>query len=84
VLVYPAYLEDKAGGASPELNLTAAIPPTLIVHTEDDKTHVVGSKIYDAALTAAKVPHEFAFYPTAATATACIAKATPRPGPTTH
>jgi len=25
---------------------------------------VVGSKIYYAALTAAKVPHEFAFYPT--------------------
>lgn len=64
VLVYPAYLDDKAGGVSPELNLPAAIPPTLIVHNEDDKTHVVGSRIYDAALTAAKVPHEFAFYPT--------------------
>jgi len=25
---------------------------------------VVGSKAYDAALTAAKVAHEFAFYPT--------------------
>jgi len=64
VLVYPAYLDDKQGQTAPELNLTAAIPPTLIVHNEDDKTHVVGSKIYDAALTAAKVPHEFAFYPT--------------------
>jgi acetyl esterase/lipase len=64
VLVYPAYLDDKAGGLAPELNLTAAIPPTLIVHNEDDKTHVVGSRIYDAALTAAKVPHEFVFYPT--------------------
>lgn len=64
VLVYPAYLDDKAGHVAPDLNLKAAIPPTLIVHNEDDKTHVVGSKIYDAALTEAKVPHAFQFYPT--------------------
>ena len=64
VLVYPAYLDDKAGHVSPDLNLMAAIPPTLIVHSEDDKTHVVGSKVYDAALTAAKLPHEFKLYPT--------------------
>jgi acetyl esterase/lipase len=64
VLVYPAYLGDKAGHVAPELNIQAKIPPTLIIHNEDDKTHVIGSKIYDAALTAAKVKHEFAFYPT--------------------
>jgi acetyl esterase/lipase len=69
VLVYPAYLDaplDKlgAGHVAPDLNLKAAIPPTLIVHSEDDKTHVVGSKIYDAALTEAKVAHEFKLYPT--------------------
>lgn len=64
VLVYPAYLDNKAGGVSPDLNLTAAIPPTLIVHTEDDKPFVPGSKIYDTALTSAKVPHEFRLYPT--------------------
>jgi len=64
VLVYPAYLDDKAGHVAPDLNLQAPIPPTLIVHSEDDKTHVVGSKVYDAALTAAKVPHEFKLYPT--------------------
>ena len=64
VLVYPAYLDDKAGHVATDLNLKAAIPPTLIVHNEDDKTHVVGSKIYDAALTEAKVPHLFQFYPT--------------------
>jgi len=58
------YMTISPSGTIRELNLTAAIPPTLIVHNEDDKTHVVGSKIYDAALTAAKVPHEFAFYPT--------------------
>ncbi|MEI9892446.1 MAG: prolyl oligopeptidase family serine peptidase [Chthoniobacter sp.] len=49
---------------APDLNLQAQIPPTLIVHNEDDKTHVAGSKVYDAALTAAKVPHEFRLYPT--------------------
>ncbi|MEQ1862387.1 MAG: alpha/beta hydrolase [Chthoniobacteraceae bacterium] len=64
VLVYPAYLDDKAGRVSPDLNIKAKIPPTLIVHSEDDKTHVVGSKIYDAALTEAKVAHEFKLYPT--------------------
>lgn len=64
VLVYPAYLDDKAGQVSPDLNLKTQIPPTLIVHSEDDKTHVVGSKVYDAALTAAKVAHEFKLYPT--------------------
>ena len=64
VLVYPAYLDDKAGHVAPDLNLKASIPPTLIVHSEDDKTHVVGSKIYDAALTEAKVAHEFKLYPT--------------------
>ncbi len=64
VLVYPAYLDDKSGHVAPDLNLKAAIPPTLIIHSEDDKTHVVGSKIYDAALTDVKVAHEFKLYPT--------------------
>lgn len=64
VLVYPAYLDDKAGHTAPDLNLKAQIPPTLIVHSEDDKPHVPGSKVYDAALTEAKVAHEFMLYPT--------------------
>jgi len=64
VLVYPAYLDDKAGHVSPDLNLKTAIPPTLIIHNEDDKAHVVGSKIYDAALTEAKLVHTFKLYPT--------------------
>ena len=63
MLVYPAYL-DKDGHVAPDLNLKANIPPTLIVHSEDDKPHVPGSKVYDAALTEAKVPHEFLLYPT--------------------
>lgn len=64
MLVYPAYLDDKAGHVTADLNLKANIPPTLIVHTEDDKTFVAGSKLYSAALDAAKVPHEFLLYPT--------------------
>jgi len=64
VLVYPAYLADKEGHISPDLNLKAQIPPTLIVHSEDDKTHVPGSKVYHTALTEAKIAHEFKLYPT--------------------
>ncbi|MBL9144650.1 MAG: alpha/beta hydrolase [Verrucomicrobiaceae bacterium] len=64
ILVYPAYLDDKKGGVAPDLNLKASIPPTLIVHSDDDKTHVVGSKIYHEALNAAKIAHEFKLYPT--------------------
>jgi len=64
VLVYPAYLDDKSGHVSPDLNLKALIPPTLIVHSEDDKVHVVGSKVYHTALTEAKIAHEFKLYPT--------------------
>ena len=64
VLVYPAYLDNKNSGVSPDLNLKASLPPTLIIHSDDGKTHVVGSKIYHTALEAAKIPHEFKFYPT--------------------
>jgi len=64
VLVYPAYLADKKGGVAPEFDLKAKIPPTLIIHTEDDRSFVAGSKLYDAALTEAKVPHQFHLYPT--------------------
>lgn len=63
VLVYPAYLEQD-GKIAPDLNLSANIPPTLIVHSEDDKTFIAGSKLYHAALDAAKKPNEFLCYPT--------------------
>lgn len=62
VLVYPAYLDDRSGGVSPDLDLKANIPPTLIIHSEDDKAHVIGSKIYHTALEAAKITHEFKLY----------------------
>lgn len=64
VLVYPAYLDDKNGQVASNLDLKAKIPPTLIVHSEDDKAHVTGSKIYHAALEQAKISHEFKLYPT--------------------
>lgn len=64
VLVYPAYLDDKNGHVAPALELKAEIPPTLIVHSEDDRTHVVGSKVYAAALDEADMAHEFKLYPT--------------------
>jgi acetyl esterase/lipase len=80
VLVYPAYLDDKAGHVSPDLNLKANIPPTLIIHSEDDKTFVPGSKLYHAALDEAKVPTEFLLYPTGGHGTACIAPKTPALG----
>lgn len=58
VLVYPAYLNlDK-------LTVPANTPPTLIVHSEDDKSFIAGSKFHHAALDAAKIPNEFLLYPT--------------------
>jgi acetyl esterase/lipase len=62
ILVYPAYL-DKDGKVASDLNLRAKIPPTLIVHTEDDKRFVVGSKLYHAALDEAKIDNKLLLYP---------------------
>ena len=64
LLVYPAYLDDKNGHVAPDLDLKVAIPPTLVVHSEDDKAFVAGSRLYAAALGEAKVPHELKLYPT--------------------
>lgn len=61
ILVYPAYLE-RDGKIAPELNLKAKIPPTLIVHNEDDKNFIAGSKIYKAALDAEKIKNTFLLY----------------------
>lgn len=61
MLVYPAYLE-REGKIATELNLKAKIPPTLIVHNEDDKNFIAGSKIYHAALDAEKVKNTFLLY----------------------
>jgi acetyl esterase/lipase len=63
MLIYPAYL-GREGKVSPELNLKVNIPPTLIVHCEDDALCISGSKLYCAALTEAKIPHESKLYTT--------------------
>jgi acetyl esterase/lipase len=64
MLIYPAYLDDGKGSVSPDLNLDGKIPPTLIVHTDDDKSYITGSRVYAAALTETKVEHRFLHYPT--------------------
>lgn len=61
ILVYPAYLE-REGKIAGELNLKAKISPTLIVHNEDDKNFIAGSRIYHAALDKAKVKNDFLLY----------------------
>ena len=58
VLVYPAYLA-RNGHVASDLNVTANVPPTLIVHSEDDEYYVPGSKLYHAALDEAKAPNQF-------------------------
>lgn len=59
ILVYPAYLSDEAGRLDVELAVRASTPPTFLVHTEDDQAYLAGSRAYQAALKAARIPHEF-------------------------
>ena len=63
ILVYPAYLGEK-GALAQNLKVSERVPPTFIVHTEDDKSFVAGSKLYTTALASAKVSHEFALFET--------------------
>jgi len=59
VLIYPAYLSRVAGKLAADLPVSGRTPPTFIVHTEDDRSLVAGSKVYHAALEAAQVANEF-------------------------
>ncbi|NBY01560.1 MAG: alpha/beta hydrolase [Planctomycetes bacterium] len=59
ILVYPAYLSKVPGKLSEGLPVNDKTPPTFIVHTEDDKSFIAGSKVYRDALEAAKVPNDF-------------------------
>ena len=59
ILVYPAYLAQVPGKLSGGLPVNAETPPTFMVHTDDDKSFVPGTKLYHAALDAAKVSNEF-------------------------
>ncbi|MEN9573225.1 MAG: hypothetical protein RL514_1080 [Verrucomicrobiota bacterium] len=59
ILVYPAYLSRVAGKLAADLPVSADTPPAFMVHTEDDKSFIAGSKLFHEALEAAKVTHEF-------------------------
>ena len=59
ILVYPAYLSKVPGKLSEGLPVNDKTPPTFIVHTEDDKSFIAGSKVYRDALDASKVVNEF-------------------------
>lgn len=63
MLVYPAYLE-KNDALAPDITLNPNTPPTFIVHTEDDRAFVKGSKLYHAALDEHKLPNQFMLYAT--------------------
>jgi len=71
ILVYPAYLSQVPYQLSGSLPVNAKTPPTFIVHTEDDKFFIAGSKVYHAALDEAKFRTRSFFAPRAATATDC-------------
>jgi acetyl esterase/lipase len=66
VLVYPAYLVDKANPSqlSPKIRVSAQTPPTFIVAAFDDKSYVVNSPHMWLALKAAGVPAELHVYET--------------------
>jgi acetyl esterase/lipase len=59
ILVYPAYLSRGADKLAADLPVNDKTPPTFLVHAEDDKSFVAGSRIYHVALEAANVPTEF-------------------------
>lgn len=63
ILVYPAYLiKKKTQELVDELPVTRHTPPTLIIHTEDDRRFVIGSKVYNQALKKAGVSSEFQLF----------------------
>nr|WP_221774654.1 sialate O-acetylesterase [Pelagicoccus albus] len=64
ILVYPAYLDNRDGAISEDFTQLDDVPPTLIVHSEDDESFVLGSKLYDAELTKAGSAHEYILYQT--------------------
>lgn len=63
VLVYPAYLEDE-GRLTSGVDLQADIPPTLLVHNDDDRSFARGTRLYEEALRKADHPYKFLRYPT--------------------
>lgn len=62
VLVYPAYLGGENFSVSPELKVTENTPPTLLIQTQDDKSHINSSLFYYYALKEKGVPAEMHLY----------------------
>ena len=64
MLIYPAYLTVKEEGdkVAPELPVSSATPPTLLVQTQDDGVRVESSLFYYLALKKAGVPAEMHLY----------------------
>jgi acetyl esterase/lipase len=56
LLVYPAYLYGENFQLAPELKVTTNTPPTMLIQTEDDKSHINSSLFYYYALKEAGVP----------------------------
>ena len=62
LLVYPAYLDGENFKLAPELKVSAATPPTMLVQTEDDKSYINSSLFYYYALKEAGVPARMHLY----------------------
>jgi acetyl esterase/lipase len=62
ILVYPAYLTDKAGKLKPEFEVKPDSPPMFFAHSSDDPVTSEGSVALYMALTKNKVPAELHLY----------------------
>ena len=63
ILIYPAYLAGENFSISPELKVDGETPPTILIQTQDDTSHVNSSLFYYYALKEAKVPAALHIYP---------------------
>ncbi|MCE9562441.1 MAG: alpha/beta hydrolase [Planctomycetes bacterium] len=64
VLVYPAYIVDKAGALKPEFEITKNSPPMFFAHSSDDPVTSEASTALYMALKKNDVPSELHLYAT--------------------
>jgi acetyl esterase/lipase len=66
VLIYPGLVvpRNEPDKLSPELKVTADVPPTFLAQAADDPVNVQNALVYAMALKNAKVPFELHVYPT--------------------
>jgi acetyl esterase/lipase len=63
LLVYPAYLSGETfGSLAPEIKVSSATPPTMLVQTQDDQSHINSSLFYYYALKETGVPATMHLY----------------------